>query len=175
MIGIDCLAGDAPASRLLAQAPRRPDRGPFDRTLTGEAVTRRHWQALHTLQERPSTQAAIAEALAPFLADDPGAEERVIDELVAGGWVERGEDSVLKLTPVGTEVHAALLERIQATPSSASPGWPPRGRTSRQIGSRRCISRHSVDVQYGTPSPNSRCPPSRAGQLAALNPDATAG
>jgi hypothetical protein len=45
---------------------------------------------------------------------------------VAGGWVERGEDSVLKLTPVGTEVHAVLLERIQATPSSASPGWPPR-------------------------------------------------
>jgi DNA-binding MarR family transcriptional regulator len=144
MIGIDCLAGDAPASRLLAQAPRRPDRGPFDRTLTGEAITRRHWQALHTLQERPSTQAAIAEALAPFLADDPGAEERVIDELVAGGWVERGEDSVLKLTPVGTEVHAALLERIQATPSSASPGWPPRaapaGRSAAAAASRGTAS-----------------------------------
>jgi DNA-binding MarR family transcriptional regulator len=39
----------------------------------------------------------------------------VIDELVAHGWVERGEGSVLKLTPVGTEVHAGMLERIQAT------------------------------------------------------------
>jgi DNA-binding MarR family transcriptional regulator len=86
-----------------------------DRTLAGQGVTRRHWQALNTLHERPSTQAAIADALAPFLADDPGADERVIDELVARGWVERGEDNVLRLTPVGTGVHAGLLERIQAT------------------------------------------------------------
>jgi hypothetical protein len=48
----------------------------------------------------------IADALAPFLADDPGADERVIDELVARGWVERGKDNMLKLTPAGTEVHA---------------------------------------------------------------------
>jgi DNA-binding MarR family transcriptional regulator len=87
----------------------------FDRTLTGQGVTRRHWQALNTRHERPFTQAAIADALAPFLADDPGADERVIDELVARGWVERGEDNVLKLTPMETEVHAALLERIQVT------------------------------------------------------------
>ena len=87
----------------------------FDRTLTGQGVTRRHWQALNTLHERPSTQAALADALAPFLADDPGADERVIDDLVARGWVERGEGSVLKLTPAGAGVHAALLERIQAT------------------------------------------------------------
>ncbi len=87
----------------------------FERTLTSEGVTRRHWQALNTLHERPSTQAAIAVALAPFLADDPEADERVIDELVTRGWVERGEGDVLKLTPAGTTAHAALLERIQAT------------------------------------------------------------
>ena len=33
-----------------------------DRTLTGQGVTRRHWQALNTLHERPSTQAAITDA-----------------------------------------------------------------------------------------------------------------
>ena len=87
----------------------------FERTLTSKGVTRRHWQALNTLHERPSTQAAVADALAPFLADDPGADERVIDELVTRGWVERGEGKVLKLTPVGTRVHAALLRQIQAT------------------------------------------------------------
>ncbi|HEU4397797.1 MAG TPA: MarR family transcriptional regulator [Actinomycetota bacterium] len=86
----------------------------FERTLTGQGVTRRHWQALNTLHERPSTQTAIADALSPFLTDDPGADQRVIDELVARGWVEQGEDNVLKLTPVGTGVHAGLLERIQA-------------------------------------------------------------
>jgi len=87
----------------------------FERTLAGEGVTRRHWQALNTLHERPSTQAAIAETLAPFLADDPGAGERVIDELMARGWVQRGEDNLLRLTPTGTGVHGVLLERIQAT------------------------------------------------------------
>jgi DNA-binding MarR family transcriptional regulator len=87
----------------------------FERTLRSEGVTRRHWQALNTLRERPSTQAAIADALAPFLAGDPGADQRVIDELVARGWVERGEGHLFRLTPAGTRVHAALLERIQAT------------------------------------------------------------
>src|SRR5215218_6956057 len=87
----------------------------FERTLTSEGVTRRHWQALNTLHERPSTQAAIAVALAPFLADDPEADERVIDELVTRGWVERGKGDVRKLTRGGTRAHAALLERIQAT------------------------------------------------------------
>lgn len=39
----------------------------------------------------------------------------MIDGLVARGWVERGEGSMPRLTPVGTGFHAGLLERIQPT------------------------------------------------------------
>jgi hypothetical protein len=63
----------------------------FERTLTGDGVTRRQWQALNTLHQRPSTQAELAEALQPFLVDDPGADRRMIDELVARGWVRPGK------------------------------------------------------------------------------------
>ena len=87
----------------------------FERTLAGDGVTRRQWQALNTLHQRPSTQAELAEALQPFLVDDPRADRRVIDELVARGWVRQGEGDRLELTPAGAGAHAGLLERIQAT------------------------------------------------------------
>jgi DNA-binding MarR family transcriptional regulator len=87
----------------------------FERTLAGEGVTRRQWQALNTLHQRPSTQAELAEALQPFLVDDPGAGRRVIHELVVRGWVRQGEGDRLALTPAGAGAHAGLLERIQAT------------------------------------------------------------
>jgi DNA-binding MarR family transcriptional regulator len=87
----------------------------FERTLAGEGVDRRQWQALNTLHERPSTQAEIAETLKPFLVDDPGADRRVIDELTVRGWVRQGDGNLLELTPAGVRAHAALLERIQST------------------------------------------------------------
>ena len=87
----------------------------FECTLAGEGATRRQWQALNTLHERPSTQAEIAEALKPFLVDDPGADRRVIDELIVRGWVRQGEGDLLELTPAGAGAHAGLLERIQTT------------------------------------------------------------
>jgi DNA-binding MarR family transcriptional regulator len=87
----------------------------FEHTLASEALSRRHWQVLNTLRARPSTHAEIAQALAPFLADDPAADRRAIDELVARGWVEQGEGGLLALTEMGTQAHAALLERVAAT------------------------------------------------------------
>lgn len=87
----------------------------FERTLAGDDVTRRQWQALNTLHQQPATQAELAQALQPFLVNDPGADRRVIDELVARGWVRPGEGDRLELTPAGAGAHAGLLERIQAT------------------------------------------------------------
>jgi hypothetical protein len=87
----------------------------FERTLAGEGVTRRQWQALNTLHQRPCTRAEIAEALKPFLVDDPGADRRVIDELMGRGWVRQGAGGLLALTPAAAGAHAGLLERVQAT------------------------------------------------------------
>ena len=89
--------------------------GTFERTLASEGLTRRHWQALNTLRARPSTHAEIAAALAPFLAGDPGAERRVVDDLVARGWVKPGRNDLLELTAEGVGAHAALHERVAAT------------------------------------------------------------
>jgi hypothetical protein len=86
----------------------------FERTLAGEGVTRRQWQALNTLHQRPSTQAELTEALQPFLVDDPGAGRRVVDELVARGWVRRGEGDRLGLTQAGDWA-------LRRSPSSS--GW----------------------------------------------------
>jgi DNA-binding MarR family transcriptional regulator len=88
--------------------------GTFERTLASEGLTRRHWQLLNTLHTRPSSP-EIREALAPFFADDPGAERQVIDELVARAWVEPGQADLLELTAEGSRAHAALLERVAAT------------------------------------------------------------
>jgi DNA-binding MarR family transcriptional regulator len=87
----------------------------FERTLAGDGVTRRQWQALNTLHQRPATRAELAEALQPSLVDDSGADRRVIDELVVRGWVRLGEGDRLEPTPAGAGAHAGLLERIQAT------------------------------------------------------------
>ena len=89
--------------------------GHFERTLASEGLTRRHWQVLNTLRTRPSTRAEIAEALGPFLVDDPGAERRVVGDLLARGWVAQGQGDLLELTAAGTRAHAALLERVGAT------------------------------------------------------------
>jgi hypothetical protein len=93
--------------------------------------------------------------LAPFRVDDPGADEWVIDELVARSRVERGQGDLLRLTPAGTRVDAVLLERIRATrqllvrgvtrgstspPWTSFAGWP--GTSTRPgikvLGSVRC-------------------------------------
>jgi len=89
--------------------------GAFELTLASEDLTRRHWQVLNTLHTGPSTHAEIADALAPFLIDEPGAAREVVDDLVAKGWVEPGQDDRLALTATGIRAHAALLERVTAT------------------------------------------------------------
>ena len=87
----------------------------FARTLAGEGLTRRHWQVLNTLQTAPSSRDAIAEALAPFLAGDPGAAGPVVDDLVGRGWVAADPNDELALTEAGTRARAALLERVAGT------------------------------------------------------------
>jgi len=58
---------------------------------------------------------AIAEALAPFLAGDPGAAGPVVDDLVGRGWVAADPNDELALTEAGTRARAALLERVAGT------------------------------------------------------------
>jgi DNA-binding MarR family transcriptional regulator len=87
----------------------------FDRLLAGEGLTRRHWQILNTLRDAPATRAALAEAVAPFVANNSDDVAHVIDDLNRRGWVQPAQNGTLELTPDGVSSQAALLERVKAT------------------------------------------------------------
>jgi DNA-binding MarR family transcriptional regulator len=89
--------------------------GTFERTLASEGLTRRHWQVLNALHNGLSTQSQVADALEPFLADDPGAGRAVVRDLIAKEWVEPGRDGTLALSAAGIRAHADLMERVKAT------------------------------------------------------------
>lgn len=87
----------------------------FERSLADQGVSRRQWQTLNTLHERPSSPAALADALRPFLTDDAKTEAAVIDGLRARGWVESGSDDLLRLTQADEQAHGTLLRRVGQT------------------------------------------------------------
>jgi DNA-binding MarR family transcriptional regulator len=81
----------------------------FERLLTGEDLSRRHWQVLNTLATGPVPAEEVDAALAPF---QPTVAPEV-DELVVRGWVRRDGDAV-ELTNEGITAHAAMSERVMA-------------------------------------------------------------
>jgi DNA-binding MarR family transcriptional regulator len=89
----------------------------FVRLLGEQDLTRRHWQALNTISERPVAAADVDTALAPFEATV----EPVVDELVARGWVRRDGD-VLTLTADGRVAHRSLSERVGANRAALTDG-----------------------------------------------------
>ena len=78
----------------------------FDDTLRAQGLSRRHWQALDVVRERPVDEAGLAEALAPFVADDDIPLARVLDDLVRRGWIRREPDGRFVLTSAGEAARA---------------------------------------------------------------------
>ncbi len=85
----------------------------FDRALTGERLTRRHWQALNTLHRSPQTAAGLSEAMQPFWAPGAITLDEVTAELAHRGWVTRDDAGRYALTPAGRAGHAAVQEKAQ--------------------------------------------------------------
>ena len=56
-----------------------------DAVVTGEGLTRRHWQVLHSLATGTEQEADVAAALEDFAGDV----DAVVSDLVARGWVVR--------------------------------------------------------------------------------------
>ncbi len=84
-----------------------------ERALAFQGVTRRQWQTLNTLHQRPSTSAELAEVLRPFVGREPEAHRRVVGELMARGWVEPANGDRLRLTDSGSAAHATLFGLMQ--------------------------------------------------------------
>jgi hypothetical protein len=85
----------------------------FDRTLTGERLARRHWQALNTLHTSPQTPEGLSEAMRPFWGPGAITLDDVTGELTHRGWVTRDDAGRYALTPAGQAGHAAVQEKAQ--------------------------------------------------------------
>lgn len=85
----------------------------FERTLGARGITRRQWQLLRTLAERPASLDALNAAVAPFLDQAAGETVRQhLDPLAKLGLVtSRGE--VYELTDSGGTLFDRLAEEVQ--------------------------------------------------------------
>ena len=72
-----------------------------DAVVTGEGLTRRHWQVLHSLATGTEQEADVATALADF----PGDVDTVVSDLVGRGWVVRLGTGRVGLTVDGAAAH----------------------------------------------------------------------
>src|SRR5262245_22879448 len=77
----------------------------FERALDANGLTRRHWQVLNTLAAGPSTEAALAAALQPFVEGDAKAVEVVINEFLDRGWVRHVDDGGIQISERGRAAH----------------------------------------------------------------------
>ncbi len=87
----------------------------FERTLGTRGITRRQWQLLHTLAERPATLDALNTAVAPFL--DQAADETAkqhLDPLAKLGLITSTDDEY-ELTDSGRTLFDSLAEDVQTT------------------------------------------------------------
>lgn len=97
----------------------------LDRTLAGEAVTRRDWQALNALGPEPLAREAVVETLRPFWGTGAIEPDHVLDGLVTRGWALRDADSRYRLSPEGEAARAGLLERVKELRMAIADGVTP--------------------------------------------------
>jgi DNA-binding MarR family transcriptional regulator len=81
-----------------------------DAVVTGEGLTRRHWQVLHSLAEGPVQELALQTALADF--GDPAAVTAVVDDLAARAWVDRSTVGRITLTVDGAAAHDKVARAV---------------------------------------------------------------
>jgi DNA-binding MarR family transcriptional regulator len=79
-----------------------------DAVVTGEGLTRRHWQVLHSLAAGPADGADVRAALADFSGDV----DAVVSGLIARGWVARLGDGRIGLTTDGSAAHDRVSRAV---------------------------------------------------------------
>ena len=87
----------------------------FERTLKTDGLTRRHWQVLNSVESGASTSSALVLALQPFVGDDVGAVEALIDDLLNRNWLRRRQDAALEMSEEGRSAHAEVMKRVATT------------------------------------------------------------
>ncbi|WP_431710898.1 MarR family winged helix-turn-helix transcriptional regulator [Glutamicibacter uratoxydans] len=119
----------------------------FAATLEEHGVTRRQWQVLNMLAQRPATEREFIDALAPYFAsaDEPPSVTEHLSELVESGWIahegeyysitDRGQNSLQTLSALVEEIRERCgsdlsAEQYDTTVSSLEQmarnlGWEP--------------------------------------------------
>ncbi|CAL9345660.1 hypothetical protein SUDANB121_00373 [Nocardiopsis dassonvillei] len=92
----------------------------FDRTLASEALTRRHWQVLHSLHGEPGTLADLDRRLAAFLDETEVSVAPAVEELRRRGWLEGLV--ALDLTAAGRRAHEDLFAKVGSARERLSRG-----------------------------------------------------
>lgn len=87
----------------------------FIETMEEHGITRRQWQLMNLLADKPSTADELTEALGPFIpeTEDEGPQAPV-EELVESGWVS-ATDGHFALTDTGRASLASLGDVIDRT------------------------------------------------------------
>lgn len=86
-------------------------------------LSRRHWQVLNVVQQRPATQSEIDARVRPFL-DQEQTTVREVSDLQQRGWLTVGSDSVA-LTELGTREFERLLDAVSADRAALMTGITP--------------------------------------------------
>jgi hypothetical protein len=89
-----------------------------DAVVTGEGLTRRHWQVLHSLATGTHQEADVRTALADF----PGDVDDVVSDLVGRSWVVRLGTGRIGLTPDGVAAHARVSRAVGRVRRHAADG-----------------------------------------------------
>ena len=119
----------------------------FAATLEEHGVTRRQWQVLNLLEQRPATKDELKSELSLFFAtaDEPESFDEHLLELVESGWIvqedseysitERGHVSLLKLSELVEKIRTQSGEDLDGSEYQAvvvalekiarSMGWKP--------------------------------------------------
>ena len=83
----------------------------FEQSLGASNLSRRHWQVLNTLIERPVAVRGLAETLEPFIGGDIGALHAIIEDLRARQWIRTLDDGCLAVSDGGRSAHATIMMR----------------------------------------------------------------
>jgi DNA-binding MarR family transcriptional regulator len=105
----------------LKEADARLERA-FDAAFLAAGRTRREWQVLNTLSDRPTSTEDLVGALAPFASRNDILS--VVDALMARGEV-RLTDGTLRVTEDGARAHAELassVAQVRERVTAALPG-----------------------------------------------------
>ncbi|MBP2321883.1 DNA-binding MarR family transcriptional regulator [Kibdelosporangium banguiense] len=89
----------------------------FERLLTGDALSRRHWQVLNTIAAKPGSLAEIEQAMAHFHDDV----RPLIRDFTDRGWVT----PEYELTAAGREAYDRIAAQVHAERAKVLDGVSP--------------------------------------------------